>query len=306
MSAITWEPHDNPTERLVVAIFIAMLLHILLVFGVGLDWQRSDPSENTMEIVLVQSATETENPDADFLAQAANQGGGEAEEKHRPATPVRAPFPDPEPRVVTTTAPPASAAQARPEQTRELTVDQNRRQRNRRATTPSHDPAPRPSPQNRESPVPTQQISTAALIMNARASVASLQAELDREYENWSKRPRHKHIGVNTREYKYASYMESWRNKVERIGNMNYPDDVRREGLSGELVLQVALNANGTVYEVKILTPSRHAALDDAALRIVRLASPFAPFPDSIKDEADVLHITRRWQFSSEGMVSDL
>jgi len=309
MATLALQSYDNATERLVVAVFIAVLAHGLVIFGVGFDWQRAQPGINRMEIVLVQSANKTPVEKADFLSQSDNQGGGEALEKNRPATPEIAPFPDPLPKVITTAAPAQAASALQALQVHEMSVTKaEATHREKKSSEAKKSPTPKQDrlTQATEEIQQTQPLSAAALIMSARNSVASLQAEVDRKYDNWAKQPRHKHIGANTKEYHYANYMESWRNKVERIGNLNYPEEARRRGLSGELTLTVALNANGTIYEVKVNTPSPYPALDDAAIRIVRLASPFSPFPESIKKETDVLHIIRRWQFSSEGMISDL
>ncbi|MEJ2760202.1 MAG: energy transducer TonB [Gammaproteobacteria bacterium] len=91
--------------------------------------------------------------------------------------------------------------------------------------------------------------------------------------------------------------MEAWRAKVERVGNLNYPQEAQRQGLSGSLILDVALNPDGSVKKIIVRRSSGYKVLDDAAIRIVKLASPFAPFPDDIRKETDILHITRTWQF---------
>lgn len=91
--------------------------------------------------------------------------------------------------------------------------------------------------------------------------------------------------------------MEAWRAKVERVGNLNYPDAARKQNLSGSLILDVALNADGSINQITVRRSSRQKILDDAAIRIVELASPFAPFPEQIRKGTDILHITRTWQF---------
>jgi periplasmic protein TonB len=98
--------------------------------------------------------------------------------------------------------------------------------------------------------------------------------------------------------------MEAWRAKVERIGNINYPDEARRRRLSGSLLLDVALNPDGSVQEITVRRSSGHKVLDDAAIRIVELASPFAPFPPDIRGEVDVLHVTRTWKFLNSNQFS--
>jgi protein TonB len=112
-----------------------------------------------------------------------------------------------------------------------------------------------------------------------------------------AKRPRRKFISATTKEYKYAAYMEAWRSKVERVGNINYPEQARKQGLSGSLILDVALNPDGSINEITIRRSSGKKILDDAAIRIVELAAPYGAFPQHIKDETDILHIMRTWQF---------
>ncbi len=91
--------------------------------------------------------------------------------------------------------------------------------------------------------------------------------------------------------------MEAWRAKVERVGNLNYPDEARRRKLSGKLQLDVALKPDGSIHSIKVRRSSGKRVLDDAAVRIVKLAAPFARFPESFRDEVDILHIQRTWQF---------
>ncbi|MEW8292588.1 MAG: energy transducer TonB, partial [Candidatus Thiodiazotropha endolucinida] len=102
----------------------------------------------------------------------------------------------------------------------------------------------------------------------------------------------------------YAAYLDAWRRKVERIGNLNYPDQAKRSRLYGNLVLHVAVKADGSVEQIKVLHSSGHKILDDAAVRIVRLAAPFSPFPNEIRKETDILDITRTWQFLRSGRLN--
>ena len=96
-------------------------------------------------------------------------------------------------------------------------------------------------------------------------------------------------------------YFEAWRRKVERVGNLNYPDAARDRNLYGSLRLLVAIVPDGTLSDVRVLESSGHRILDDAALRIVRLAAPFAPFPPEMRRNTDVLEIVRTWQFRKSG-----
>ena len=158
-----------------------------------------------------------------------------------------------------------------------------------------------PAPQAEAAPVQT--IDAATLVRRSLA-MASLSAEVDQRLNSYAKRPHRKWISARTREHKYAAYMDAWRTKVERVGNLNYPDEARRKRLSGELRLDVAIKSDGSVEKITIRKPSGHKVLDDAAVRIVRLAAPYARFPKAIREETDILHIQRTWRFLSSNRFS--
>ncbi|MEE8286192.1 MAG: TonB family protein, partial [Gammaproteobacteria bacterium] len=161
-------------------------------------------------------------------------------------------------------------------------------------------PQPEPEPQAQPESLPqTTQTLTAAALINRSLAMASLSAEIDRRLQAYAKRPKRKWITARTREHKYAAYMEAWRQKVERVGNLNYPDEARRANLSGNLLLDVALRPDGSVDEIILRRSSGKKILDDAAIRIVKLAAPFARFPDNIAEDTDILHVERTWQFLS-------
>ena len=155
---------------------------------------------------------------------------------------------------------------------------------------------PRPAPRARPRRRPT--LNAHALVNNSR-EMASLRATIDNRMQAYASGPKRKWITARTREHRFAAYMDAWRIKVERIGNLNYPEDARRRGLSGNLLLDVALNSDGTIHDIVLRRSSGTKILDDAAIRIVRLAAPYGRFPRSIAKDVDVLHIERTWQFSS-------
>ncbi|HIF50688.1 MAG TPA: energy transducer TonB [Thiotrichaceae bacterium] len=282
-----------------------------------------------MEIVLVQQKS-PEPKEADMLAQASLEGGGDVEEQMNPAAPMPAPFPDPEPEITmpqpTESEPPqppesatTEAVVAKPEPVKKDVIEK---------LTVEDTESPNPIVEKVETPSEEKQITetketktdekietqeqqenpvkevikkiitpTAAQLLTNSFKIASLSAEIRRKTEARAKRPRRKFISASTKEYKYAAYMEAWRAKVERIGNLNYPEQARRKGLSGSLVLDVAVRRDGSIDEITIRRSSGEKMLDDAAIRIVELSAPFSPFPQHIKDETDILHIMRTWQF---------
>jgi len=131
-----------------------------------------------------------------------------------------------------------------------------------------------------------------------------LNQQVKQSWQAYSEQPRQTYISASTKQFKYANYMNDWVAKVERVGNLNYPDAARRQGIYGKLILDVALRPDGTIYNIAIRRPSGHKILDDAAINIVRLAAPYPPLPDAIRKETDILHITRTWEFLSSGLQS--
>ncbi|MEK7989516.1 MAG: TonB family protein [Thiotrichaceae bacterium] len=292
------------TERLITTIFISTVFHLILVFGLSFVMPESKPRKNvSMEVILVQKSSEIKPEKPDFLAQASQQGGGAEEDAHRPTSPTPAPFPSPEPKPISTPPPSEAASKPKPTQVAQVNVKK-----------PSdHKVAPKinqAKPKEKgdagqgEQEINTPEISALTLINNARASIASIQAELDKKIISYSKRPRRKFISASTQEYKYAAYMDAWRQKVERIGTLNFPKEAQKKNISGRLTLNVALNKDGSIHSLKIQTYSRYAILDKAAVRIVRMSAPFAPFPRNISKETDILHITRTWVFEYDTVTS--
>jgi protein TonB len=146
---------------------------------------------------------------------------------------------------------------------------------------------------------------TAKQLISRSLAMANLHGEIQDSLKRRDSEVRHKYISANTKEHNYAAYMEAWRAKVERIGNMNYPNRAREKGLSGSLLLDVAIRSDGSVKEIIIRRSSGHDLLDSGAVKIVRLAAPFAPFPDQIKGEVDILHVTRNWKFVNDQRPTD-
>ncbi|OGT30109.1 MAG: hypothetical protein A2W28_10550 [Gammaproteobacteria bacterium RBG_16_51_14] len=325
------QPMITPADRFGLTLSMAIIIHAVIVLGVTFAEEDTiKPRYDTMEIILVQQSSE-QPEEADFLAQANLEGGGDVDEEVNPAAPMPAPFPGPEPELTAPqplqTPPPAPAEAPAPEKPvaqpapapshvmEQLAVEKVSSEE----TLPVQNEKPvkteeKPRPQEKtkpeqantdkvaDQPPVREQLATppapsATTLLTNSFKIASLSAEIKRKLEAKAKRPRRKFISATTKEYRYASYMEAWRAKVERVGNLNYPEAARKQDLSGSLILDVALNADGSINQITIRRSSGQKILDDAADRIVQLASPFAPFPEQIREETDILHITRTWQF---------
>jgi protein TonB len=125
-----------------------------------------------------------------------------------------------------------------------------------------------------------------------------MEAQIDKRLNEYAKRPRKQFIGANTREYRFAQYLEDWRLKIERIGTLNYPEAARGR-LYGSLLLSVVIRADGSLEKVEVQRSSGQRILDEAAVRIVEMSAPFAPFPPEIRTDTDIIEIVRTWRFTN-------
>ena len=141
-------------------------------------------------------------------------------------------------------------------------------------------------------------------LMSESIEMARLEAQINKQQDDYQKRPKRKSIGARTQEYRFATYVESWRQKIERIGNLNYPEAARDQKIYGQLQLTVYIKSNGEVEKVEIRRSSGYPVLDNAAKRIVEMSSPYAAFPEDLRKEVDILDITRTWIFTKEDSLA--
>jgi protein TonB len=273
------------SDPFTVSIALALGLHalILLMVSFALDLNPLRKAAETLDVVLVNWRSEESPDDADFLAQANQRGGGEATERERPSQNVASPVPSEGGGDM-----PVSSEAQQPLESSDA------RERLTRA-----DPDARPAQQVTRVEQPVPDLPTAAELMRQRMEIAELQARLQDNADQTSSLKRRRFISANTREYEFASYMQAWVAKVERVGNLNYPPEVRRRGMVGDLLMTVGVNADGSVESIDIRRSSGMPELDQAAQRIVMLAAPYSPLPENIRSKVDVLHITRTWKFST-------
>lgn len=299
MSTVVAQPEITPTDRFGLTLTLAIIVHAIIILGVTFTTEDEQPPKfDTMEIVLVQQRDLTPPKDAKLLAQANLEGGSETETEVTPATPSPPPFPDQVPEI---TAQPVEETMpkpvAEPGQEQRTANESRPEDKDQLVAEKKTAEIPKPKPEKETVQKPERNKKTAAELLMNSFKIASLSAQIKQKLESRASRPRRTFISASTKIYKFAAYMEAWRAKVERVGNLNYPDEARKRKLSGSLILDVALNPDGSVNQITIRRSSGQKILDDAAIRIVNLASPFAPFPDNIKADTDILHITRTWQF---------
>jgi protein TonB len=276
----------SPGDRLSFTVFLAVALHAALILGVTFTYVTSKPSTHTMEVTLAQQRAKRRPENADFLAQINQVGSGALEEKAIMTAPTVAQFQDTEIREINQDIPQSSSYKTVEQKQTSITTTAKT---DHKVTVDSD--ATEVIPQKAEFKNKKS--------LQARAlEIASLEARIDHQRQIYAKRPRIKRLtSLSTASSADAFYLNSWRRKIESIGNLNYPQKARENKLYGSLRLMVAILPDGSLKEVELLESSGHQVLDDAAVRIVRLSAPYAPFPDELRQSTDVLEIIRTWQF---------
>ncbi len=272
-----------------VALVASLAVHAFVVIGLGIRFlsvPKWDAPHNVMDVVLVNAKTAEKPQKADALAQANLAGGGNTDQKLRASSP----FPAIEQRQ---TSQELRAAEARVRQLENEAKEVMTRMKSKAQVVPVESPAESATKADIE----------ARDLVDKSLEIARLEAQIRRDFIAYQERPKRKFIGARAEEYRFAQYVDGWRQKVERIGNLNYPGEARSRKIYGSLLLTVAIKADGEVEAVEITRSSGHKILDQAAVRIVRLASPFERFPDNIRRDTDILHITRTWTFTRADQV---
>ena len=282
--------HDrlfDPSSRLRVSMLISVIVHALVLFGVTftLPLPKFNNAAAPLEVVLVNSKSASKPNKADALAQANLDGGGNTDDKHRAKSPFPL-LPEHEQSLDVVNAR-QKVEQLEQEQKRLMTAIKSKKSVNQ--------PDPRTERLEQK-----QEIPDATDLVQRILQIDRLQAQVDKDHEAYQKRPKRKHFGARVEEYRFARYIEDWRAKIERIGNLNYPEAAKREKLHGDLLLTVKIKADGSIESVEINRSSGKKILDEAAIRIVRLAGQngFSPFPPDISRDTDILEITRTWIFT--------
>lgn len=265
----------------------SLLLHGVLLLGITFHFVKPAPGLPTLDVTLVNVANQEAPDKADFLAQANNRGGGQSDHAARPSQLFSGPLPKPDPGTA------MQAVQATTPQPRPATPE-------RMVTTTGTTDFTVTSADRQTEVEPQDQVATDEELRRQQ-EMAQLAAEVRNKSEAYAKRPRKKYISANTREYVYASYMRGWSDRVQRIGNLNYPQEARRRQLHGDLLLTVGIKRDGSIKDITVIKSSGQPLLDAAAERIVRLAAPFPPLPK--KAHVDELYITRTWQFLPGGVL---
>lgn len=279
------KPRITASDRLGFTLFLALSLHAIVVLGVGFtpgDHSNVEPLPS-LDIILANSKTlaEVENPD--FLAQDNQAGGGNADDKARPSAPVSAATPIDQRGLADRDQPELRKQQLAISNLYYLTQSES-------------DSQVRQEKQQRANDSNSKQASEAD---QRQTKIARLQAEIRQMTIDYAKRPKTITLTASTRKAVEASYLATWVQKIEHTGNLNYPSEARVNNLDGRLRMSVRLNAQGEVLDMQITSSSGTSVLDEAARRILRMAEPFAPFSEELRERADQIVIIRTWDFKS-------
>ncbi|MEK7844385.1 MAG: energy transducer TonB [Pseudomonadota bacterium] len=266
---------------------ISLLLHLTLLFGVAFQFPQPnfDKIATSLEVVLVNNKTQTQPAKTELLAQDNLDGGGNTDVDRRAKTP----FP------VLHKSKPLTDDRTTQQKIKQLELEAQELM----TVLDNTQQIQQPSAQNNETEKKLITMDAADLLQRS-LDIARLSAQIDQDHDNYQKRPKRKFVGARTREYRFARYVEDWRIKVERIGNLNYPEAARKGKLYGNLQLTVSIRADGSLESIEINRSSGEKILDEAAINIVKLSGQggFAPFPPNISKDTDILHITRTWVFA--------
>lgn len=285
---ISWLPpllsprRDDRLLAWTLGISIAIHAVVLAIRFQPFDFKKMLDRGPPLEVALVNAKSKAKPVKADILAQANLDGGGNTDEDRRARTPLPV---LPRESKATEVKVATQKIESLERQTKELLTQL----KSQPVATPA--PAPVEAPEKAEAP-------TASELMQRTLEAMRLEAQIAKDMDAYQKRPKRRFVGARAEEYRFARYVEDWRLKIERIGNLNYPEAARQLKLYGNLLLTVSIRADGSVENVRVERSSGQRVLDAAAVRIVEMAAPFAPLPPDIRRDTDILHITRTWTFT--------
>ena len=276
----------TPGKRLLFkAIVTSVLLHLaaLAIHFSPLDLAKFDRDGPPLEIALVNAKSASKPTKAELLAQAHLDGGGNTDANRRAKSPLPV-------------LPRESASNQLATATQKV---ETLEQRATEMMAQLKAAAPVAAPQSKPNEMPERiDLPTANEQMQRTLESMRLEAQIAKDLDAYQKRPKRRFIGARAEEYRFARYVEDWRLKVERIGNLNYPEAARSQKLYGSLLLTTGIRADGSIESIVVERSSGKRVLDLAAAHIVQMAGPYSPFPPDIRRDTDILYITRTWTFA--------
>jgi len=310
---------QDESKRLWVMLGLSLVVHAALLairFAPEMQktWRDNLPA---LEVILVNAKSQSKPEKADALAQANLNRGGNTEAERRMKSPLPVPRSKPQEAALKPAAESRQkAGEAAKVQAQEVQKQQRVAELERQAqelmtqiqaeqhveSKPSQ-PATAPTPDQSQQSASPKALNAADLVARS-LDAARMEAEISKEWDSYQKRPKRKFLGARVQEYRFAAYVETWRQKVEKVGNLNYPEEAKLKKLYGALRMTVNIKADGTLESIELNQSSGHPVLDEAARRIVELAAPYAEFPPEIRKDTDIVSITRTWTFTREDTLA--
>ena len=293
MTAVAQQPIISANDRLTFTVFLALALHLVVLLGVGISAPDPIQAPTSLEVILAQHKSNEAPEEADFLAQSNQVGSGTEEEKLKPTTDQMAQFDD---AIIKDVKPLPQEATQKPVKPQTKTQLSTTGQSSQKTIVTATSEVDRNVKISKEEMLAN---------LNRQIEMASYEAALEEKRQAYAKRPKKRVLtSASTKEARDAAYLDSWRLKIERVGNLNYPAEAKRKGVYGQQRLMVAINSDGSLREMKILKSSGHRILDQAAMQIVKLSAPYSAFPPEIKQDTDILEIIRTWRFEKGNYLS--
>lgn len=292
MSATIPSDPLNKNDRFGIALLLAAAIHGVLILGIAFTYEPGSDAYTppALDIILVQTQAAQTPKDAERMAQFNQEASGSTDTENAPSSPFSSPDPRPHDGIAPVQMRAASPRKQTIDQTQVLTQKQAPEQINTEQDTDSEQP---------------EKDLTGRQLVERSLEMARLAAEINELDNAYAKRPRVLYLDtISAKSVVEASYIEEWKRKIERIGNLNYPDEAYRKNLTGRLILQVTLNSDGQVMDISLSKSSGHRVLDDAAIRIVQTAAPYSSFPLDMHKTYDRLVITRTWYFKGGRLLT--
>ena len=314
--------YKTAADRFGLNLFLAVALHGFLILAISFDLPQSVKPQHTLDITLAYQPTEQAPDDADFFAQENQLGSGDSEEMLNPSVteesllddeeireqapipqPVAEPIPEPQPEPTPPEPVPEVVAQTEPAPPAPPALTETPTAVVTQAPAPQQAPVQR---QRQPAASPPATSGPSGSLLARSLEIASIQAQLSAQQQDQSRKPRVRRLtsSPSTMAHDDAIYLDNWRRRIESVGNMNYPEEALRNNISGSLRLLVSVMPDGSVADIDVLQSSGHAILDNAAIRIVQLASPFQPFTNEMLRTTDRLEIIRTWKFENRASVN--
>jgi protein TonB len=284
------ETTEGEHTRMRNAVLIAACCHVVLAFAVSFNSDSSPRYNRQIEVTLATRPSQTAPDEAQHIAQQNQEGSGQEAEVDAVTSrnneyPQQSPTPQQAaPQQVDADALTSGELLSTVAAASRKVNAQQEQEETRRSATPGLNPE----------------------VDRLNQQLASLEAELDEQTQAYVNRPRVRRLtSVSAKQAVDAAYLADWRQRLEAVGNKYYPEASVRYGLYGDLRLLVVIHKDGSLEDIRILKSSGYAVLDEAAIKIVRLAAPYSPFPSELAATTDKLEIIRTWQFQENELGSD-